>query len=78
MVIASGNSRQHVRSIANNITQTVKAAGHRVHGVEGLEQGEWVLIDLGDCVVHVMIPETREYYELEKLWNLDLLGENAS
>jgi len=69
MVIASGNSDRHLRSIADRVIQMAKAAGHRPLGVEGEQQGEWVLVDLPDVMVHVMLPRTREFYQLEHLWD---------
>jgi ribosome-associated protein len=68
MVIASGNSDRHVRSIADNVSQKAKAAGFRPLGTEGARDGEWVLVDLTDVLVHVMLPRVREFYGLESLW----------
>ena len=68
MVIASGNSDRHVRSIADNVSQKAKAAGFRPLGTEGARDGEWVLVDLADVLVHVMLPRVREFYGLESLW----------
>ena len=69
MVIASGNSDRHVRSIAERVVEKVKAAGFRPLGTEGARDGEWVLVDLHDIVVHVMLPRVREFYGLESLWD---------
>ena len=68
MVIASGNSDRHVRSIAERVVEKAKAAGFRPLGTEGERDGEWVLVDLQDLIVHVMLPRVREFYGLERLW----------
>ena len=68
MVIASGNSDRHVRSIAERVVEKAKAAGFRPLGTEGEHDGEWVLVDLQDVLVHVMLPRVREFYGLESLW----------
>jgi len=70
MVIASGTSDRHVRSVAQNVVEKTKQAGFRPHGVEGQQDSDWVLIDLHDMIVHVMLPRVREFYGLEKLWDM--------
>lgn len=68
LIICTGTSKRHVRSIAEQTALAAKNAGEVPLGVEGLEGSEWVLIDMGNIVVHVMQDETRQYYQLEKLW----------
>ena len=68
MVIVSGTSNRHVKAIAGNVVDEAKTAGNPPIGVEGEATSEWILVDLGDVVVHVMLPATREYYDLERLW----------
>jgi ribosome-associated protein len=70
MVIASGTSDRHVRSVAQRVVEKTKEAGFRPHGVEGQQDSEWVLIDLNEMIVHVMLPRVREFYGLEKLWDI--------
>ncbi|TAM46570.1 MAG: ribosome silencing factor [Gammaproteobacteria bacterium] len=69
MVIASGTSSRHVQSTADKVIEKLRGHGHRTSGVEGMDLGEWVLIDFGEAVVHVMRPQTRDFYNIEKLWS---------
>jgi ribosome-associated protein len=78
MVVASGTSNRHVKALVDNVAEKAKAAGHRPIGVEGEDGGEWVLLDLQDALVHVMLPKVREFYNLEKLWSLGSSGEFAA
>lgn len=71
LVFASGRSDRQVKSIANNVVQEAKKAGVQPLGVEGLNAGDWVLVDLGDIVVHVMLPQVRDYYGIERIWEVD-------
>jgi len=68
MIVASADSNRQTRALADNVQKKLKEAGAYVQGVEGEETGEWVLVDLGSVVVHIMQPTVREYYNLEQLW----------
>ena len=70
-VIACGTSNRHVKSLAANVVADAKEKGFLTIGGEGMDSGEWVLVDFGDTVVHVMMPATRDYYDLEKLWSTE-------
>ena len=78
MIIASGRSNRHVRAIAENVIEQSKKKKHQPLGVEGLSQSEWALVDLCDVVVHVMVPETRDFYQLEKLWGRETTAVTAA
>lgn len=69
LVICTGTSSRHVKSLASNVAEEAKAQGFRPIGVEGEQDGEWVLVDFGDTVVHVMSETARTFYDLEKLWS---------
>lgn len=77
LVIASGTSARHVKSIADEVGKFAKKAGVMPLGVEGEVEGEWVLVDLGDVIVHVMLPRIREFYGLERLWTVGDSGHEA-
>ena len=71
MAFATGNSRRHVRSIAEAVIDAARALNLRPLGVEGMEGSEWVLVDLGDVVAHVMLEDVRDFYRLERIWGVD-------
>ena len=73
MIIANGRSARHVRAVAAALVERCKDNHYRPIGIEGQDGGQWILVDLGDVVVHVMQPTVREYYDLEKLWDFDHL-----
>ena len=68
MIVASGDSTRQVKALANNVAVVLKQAGFEIISTEGLDSGEWVLVDAGDLVVHVMQPAVRDYYDIEALW----------
>ncbi len=72
MIFASGSSTRHVGAIAESVIEAARNAGQPALGIEGQEAAEWVLVDLGDVIVHIMLPDVRSYYELEKLWGEEL------
>ena len=71
IIIATGRSIQHVRGIANNVSMEAKRLNMMVLGTEGAEFSEWILVDLGEVIVHIMTEKTREFYKLEKLWSIE-------
>lgn len=75
MVVASGTSNRHVKALVDNVAEKAKQAGCRPVGIEGEDGGEWVLLDLQDALVHVMLPKVREFYNLEKLWSIVPTGD---
>ena len=72
MVIATGTSERHVKALAQQVSMDVKKKGLMPLGIEGESTGEWVLVDFGDLILHVMLGQTREHYQLEKLWETDI------
>lgn len=77
-IVASGNSTRHVKSMAENLVMMAKAAGCQPLGVEGQATAEWVLVDLNDIIVHLMLPKTRAFYNLEKLWEASSSQRNSA
>lgn len=78
MIVASGNSSRHVKSLINNVVIKIKAKGIKPLGIEGEKDGQWCLVDVGDIVVHVMLPPVREFYQLEKLWSVDVVPSSGN
>ncbi len=78
MVVASGTSNRHVKALADAVAEKSRKAGHRPLGIEGENASEWVLLDLQDTLVHVMLPRVREFYNLEKLWSLSPISDVAA
>lgn len=70
LIVVSGSTTRQVRALADSVIEDCKQAGFRPLGIEGADVGEWVLVDLGETVVHVMLPATRAFYDLERLWSL--------
>ena len=77
MIVATGTSSRHVKSLANNVIEEMLKLGVKPHGVEGLAEGEWVLVDFVDVVVHVMLSQTRKFYEIERLWSMSAESREA-
>ena len=69
IIIASADSTRQTKALANNVQEKVKAAGGKIYSVEGEQTGEWLLVDLGDVIVHIMLPAIRDYYNLKALWS---------
>ena len=78
MIVASGTSNRHVKALADAVAEKARKAGHRPAGIEGEDGSEWVLLDLHDALVHVMLPRVREFYNLEKLWLLSPVKDLAA
>ena len=70
MVIASGRSNRHVSAVSDNLLRELKSIGFKSIKVEGLQSSDWVLIDIGDIIIHIFRPEVREFYSLEKMWQM--------
>jgi ribosome-associated protein len=78
MIVASGTSSRHIKALANAVAKKSREVNHRPQGIEGEDGSEWVLLDLQDTLVHVMLPRVREFYNLEKLWSLAPLSDMAA
>lgn len=78
MIVATGRSNRHVRSLGDALVESCKGDGIEVLGMEGKDSAEWLLVDLVDVVVHIMLPRTRDFYEIEKLWDISPSNEDAN
>ena len=78
MIVATGRSGRHVRALGDALVESCKERGIEILGAEGKEAGEWLLVDLVDVVVHVMLPRTREFYDIEKLWDISPRDDDAN
>jgi ribosome-associated protein len=81
MVVASGNSNRQVKALANAVVMDAKAAGYSLLGIEGENTAEWILVDFGEIIIHIMLPATRAFYDLERLWSVrpsDAAQDNAT
>jgi ribosome-associated protein len=78
MIVATGRSDRHVRGLGDALTEYCRDHGIEVLGTEGQEAAEWILVDLVDVVVHVMLPKTREFYDIEKLWDMSPRADDAN
>jgi ribosome-associated protein len=78
MIVATGRSDRHVRSLGNALIESCKEGGIEVLGSEGKDSAEWLLVDLVDVVVHIMLPRTRDFYEIEKLWDISPRDDDAN
>jgi ribosome-associated protein len=78
MIVATGRSNRHVRSLGDALVESCKDDGIEVLGMEGKDSAEWLLVDLVDVVVHIMLPRTRDFYEIEKLWDISPPNEDAN
>lgn len=72
MIVSSGRSNRHVNALADYVIRDLKEAGHKNLGIEGLEACDWVLVDVGDVILHIFRPEVRVFYNLEKIWSVPL------
>ena len=72
MLIATATSNRHAKALAQQVCESIKVHGYAILGIEGEKEGEWVLVDAGDVIVHIMLATTRNYYNLEQLWQVEL------